>query len=118
MQSNINISKKPLYNLNLVVNETGVKADTIRAWERRYKLPLPARTPGGHRLFSAYDIATIQWLSGKQNEGMSISRAVKLWEDIRAKNQDPLILAGKHIELNLSLPDCAPYLSFSLFNAD
>ena len=44
------ISQSPAYNLMVVLKETGLKADVLRAWERRYQLPSPQRTPGGHRL--------------------------------------------------------------------
>jgi methanogenic corrinoid protein MtbC1 len=84
------ISKKPLFNLSLVVQETGIKADTLRAWERRYQLPNPSRTDGGHRLFSSYDIETIQWLISRQDEGMRISQAVDYWRELIASGIDPL----------------------------
>jgi len=84
------ISKKPIYNLNLVLQETGIKADTLRAWEKRYDLPQPDRSKGGHRLFSEYDIETIKWLMQRQEEGMRISRAVDLWNSILSNGQDPL----------------------------
>jgi DNA-binding transcriptional MerR regulator/methanogenic corrinoid protein MtbC1 len=74
-------SRKAVYNLSFIVSETGIKADTLRAWERRYKLPLPERTKGGHRLYSDFDIQIVKWLQSKQNEGMSISKAVKLWNE-------------------------------------
>jgi len=83
-------SKKPIYNLNLVLQETGIKADTLRAWEKRYHLPHPDRSEGGHRLFSEYDIETIKWLMERQEEGMRISRAVDLWNSIINNDQDPL----------------------------
>ena len=84
------INKKPVYNLNLVLQETGIKADTLRAWERRYNLPQPERTEGGHRLFSEYDIETIKWLIARQEDGMRISRAVDLWNNILRGGEDPL----------------------------
>ena len=84
------ISKRPRYNLNLVLQETGIKADTLRAWERRHQLPIPERSAGGHRLFSDFDIATIKWLQSKQNEGMRISQAVDLWRQIEGEGQNPL----------------------------
>jgi methanogenic corrinoid protein MtbC1 len=80
----------PAYNLMVVLKETGLKADVLRAWERRYDLPHPQRTPGGHRLYSEYDIATIQWLKERQAEGLSISRAVQLWKDRLESGRDPL----------------------------
>ncbi len=84
------ISRKPRYNLNLILQETGLKADTIRAWERRYKLPLPARSEGGHRLYSDYDLSTLKWLVARQNEGMRISQAVNYWMDLVNSGNDPL----------------------------
>lgn len=84
------LSKKPLFNLSKVLQETGIKADTLRAWERRYELPTPSRTEGGHRLFSAYDIETIKWLIARQNEGMRISQAVDYWRELLAAGIDPL----------------------------
>jgi DNA-binding transcriptional MerR regulator len=83
-------SHSPTFNLKAVIKETGISADTLRAWERRYGLPLPERTPGGHRLYSEYDIETIKWLINKQEDGLSISRAVDLWKDTRDSGQDPL----------------------------
>lgn len=83
-------NKNPVYNLKAVLQETGIAADTLRAWERRYGLPLPQRTAGGHRLYSAYDIETIKWLIARQAEGLSISRAVDMWNEQTASGTDPL----------------------------
>ena len=83
-------STTPAYNLKAVLKETGIAADTLRAWERRYGLPLPQRSPGGHRLYSQRDIETIKWLMGRQAEGLSISRAVDLWNEQIASGSDPL----------------------------
>lgn len=83
-------SKSPAYNLKVVIRETGLKADTLRAWERRYGLPNPQRTAGGHRLYSQYDIEMIKWLIERQNEGLRINRAVQLWQSFEEQGQDPL----------------------------
>jgi len=86
----MSISTTPTYNLKAVIKETGIAADTLRAWERRYGLPMPDRTPGGHRLYSQRDIEIIKWLIAKQGEGLSISRAVDLWNELTESGQDPL----------------------------
>jgi DNA-binding transcriptional MerR regulator len=80
----------PTFNLKVVVRETGLRPDTLRAWERRYGLPQPRRTGGGHRLYSQRDIDTLKWLISRQNEGLSVSRAVDLWRKLEAEGQDPL----------------------------
>ena len=86
----MSISTVPTFNLKAVLKETGIAADTLRAWERRYGLPMPDRTPGGHRLYSQRDIEIIKWLMARQGEGLSISRAVDLWNELNASGQDPL----------------------------
>ena len=84
------LSTTPAYNLKVVLKETGLAADTLRAWERRYGLPMPQRTAGGHRLYSQRDIETIKWLMKRQEEGLSISRAVDMWNEQLASGSDPL----------------------------
>lgn len=74
----------PVYNLKAVVRETGLKPDTIRAWERRYGVPEPQRADSGHRLYSQNDVNMLKWLISRQDEGMSISRAVILWRQWQA----------------------------------
>ncbi|NCP87059.1 MAG: hypothetical protein CO094_06590 [Anaerolineae bacterium CG_4_9_14_3_um_filter_57_17] len=85
-------SQTPAYNLKAVLQETGLGADTLRAWERRYGLPAPQRTPGGHRLYSHDDITTLKWLTARQREGLSISRAVDLWRAVTAQGRDPFAI--------------------------
>lgn len=84
----------PFFNLKAVVQQTGLKPDTLRAWERRYGLPTPKRSSGGHRLYGRRDIDTINWLMARQGEGLSIKRAVELWRQIESEGQDPLAAPG------------------------
>ena len=70
----MSISKNPAFNLKAVLQETNIAADTLRAWERRYGLPMPERTEGGHRLYSQYDIETIKWLLARQKIGRASCR--------------------------------------------
>ncbi|HEU5102472.1 MAG TPA: B12-binding domain-containing protein [Roseiflexaceae bacterium] len=72
------LSASPVFNTKAVARETGVPADTFRAWERRYGVPRPQRTAGGHRLYSERDIATIRWLRDRTDEGVNISHAIML----------------------------------------
>jgi MerR family transcriptional regulator, light-induced transcriptional regulator len=74
-------STEARYNTKVVVRETGVPADTFRAWERRYGIPLPHRTGTGQRLYSERDIAVVRWLRDRTAEGMTISQAVRLLQN-------------------------------------
>jgi DNA-binding transcriptional MerR regulator len=106
----MSLSKNPAFNLKVVLQETNIAADTLRAWERRYSLPMPQRTAGGHRLYSQYDIETIKWLLARQAEGLSISRAVDLWNEHNASGADPL--AG-FTPSTFSIPQATPAIYIS-----
>lgn len=53
---------------------TGVHATTLRAWERRYGLLRPKRTPKGHRLYTHQDVERIRRVLALVERGVPISR--------------------------------------------
>ena len=61
-----------LYPIRTVSSLTGVNSITLRAWERRYGLIKPIRTPKGHRLYTQNDIDLIQQILGLLDKGISI----------------------------------------------
>jgi DNA-binding transcriptional MerR regulator len=87
-----------------VARITGVNAVTLRAWERRYGLIVPHRTPKGHRLYSADHVARIQAILTWLGRGVSVSQvkgllrsgqpvfseAGSLWEEKRQHLQESI----------------------------
>lgn len=63
-----------LYPIRTVSSLTGVNAITLRAWERRYGLIKPVRTPKGHRLYTQNDIDLIQQVLELLDKGISIGQ--------------------------------------------
>ncbi len=61
-----------------VARQTGVNAVTLRAWERRYGLIVPQRTPKGHRLFSAAHVQRIHAILTWLNRGVPVSQVKSL----------------------------------------
>ncbi len=57
-----------------VARQTGVNAVTLRAWERRYGLIVPQRTPKGHRLFNTDHVQRIQTILTWLNRGVPVSQ--------------------------------------------
>lgn len=53
---------------------TGVNAVTLRAWERRYGLIKPKRTPKGHRLYTPADVEMIREARRLVGQGIPISQ--------------------------------------------
>ncbi len=78
MKENLNsllpASEEGLYPIRTVSEVTGVNAITLRAWERRYGLFKPQRTPKGHRLYSQQDILRIQQVLQMLEKGVAIGR--------------------------------------------
>ena len=91
-------STQPVFNTKAVARETGVPADTFRAWERRYGIPRPQRTEGGHRLYSDRDIAIIRWLRDRTAEGLNISQAVQLLQSAGESGAGTVEVEARAIE--------------------
>ncbi len=83
----------PIYNIKAVSSMLDLLPVTIRAWERRYGLPMPHRGKQGYRLYSEHDIRTLRWLKHQNDSGMSISQAVKYLNELRANGNDPATIA-------------------------
>ena len=66
----------PGLRIGEVAARTGMTIDTLRAWERRYRLLTPARTAGGQRLYSEADVARVRLVQRLVAEGWSIPGAV------------------------------------------
>jgi DNA-binding transcriptional MerR regulator len=60
-----------------LARRSGVPVSTIRAWERRYGLLSPARSPGGHRRFSEDDLRRIDAVRQLVSEGVSLAAAAQ-----------------------------------------
>jgi DNA-binding transcriptional MerR regulator len=70
-----------------VARQTGVNAVTLRAWERRYGLIVPQRTPKGHRLFSVEHVQRILTILTWLNRGVAVSQVKQLLETPQAFNE-------------------------------
>lgn len=69
---------QPLFPIRVVARLTGINPVTIRAWERRYGLVSPQRTPGGHRLYSRADVDRLRSAVRLTARGLPISQASRL----------------------------------------
>ena len=60
------------YPMRIVMSRTGLTADVLRAWERRYGAVRPWRSPAGQRLYSDHDVARLLLLRRATLDGHSI----------------------------------------------
>ena len=68
----------PRLRIGELSRRTGVRADTLRAWERRYGLLRPERTEGGFRLYGSADEARVRAMTARIEAGVSAAEAARL----------------------------------------
>lgn len=73
-------SNTPKYRIGAVSRLTGLSADVVRVWERRYGAIRPQRSDGGSRLYSDADIARLRRLRQAVELGHAIGQVAKLPE--------------------------------------
>jgi DNA-binding transcriptional MerR regulator len=61
-----------------LARRTGVSPELLRAWEQRYGLLQPTRTPGGFRLYSAADEARVERMQRLVSGGLAAAQAARL----------------------------------------
>jgi DNA-binding transcriptional MerR regulator len=59
-------------------HRVGVKPELLRAWESRYGLMRPARSPGGFRLYSGADAARVERMRRGLEQGLSAAEAARV----------------------------------------
>ncbi|NUQ75464.1 MAG: B12-binding domain-containing protein [Polyangiaceae bacterium] len=65
------------YRIQAVSKLCGVPPATLRAWERRYGVPAPARTASAYRLYGDEDIALISKMRDLVKGGMAAAEAAQ-----------------------------------------
>jgi DNA-binding transcriptional MerR regulator/methylmalonyl-CoA mutase cobalamin-binding subunit len=56
----------------------GIPPETLRIWERRYKMLAPGRTEGGHRLYSEHDVEVLRAVKRLVDSDMRIGTVAAL----------------------------------------
>jgi len=73
--------------IRTIASLTGVNAVTLRAWERRYGLIRPLRTPKGHRMYTPQHVELIRRVLALVERGVPISRVGDLLEAETAQRE-------------------------------
>ena len=66
------------YRIGLTTQITGIRPETLRAWERRYEVVKPIRTDAGDRLYSQADIDRLLLIKKLVDNGDAISAVANL----------------------------------------
>ena len=87
------------YSIKELERLSGIKAHTIRIWEKRYKIISPQRRSGNIRTYSDAEFRKILNVAMLNSQGMKISRIAALSDDEINK----LILAASHTSSDKSV---------------
>jgi DNA-binding transcriptional MerR regulator len=68
---------RPLLRIGELSRRVGVSDHLLRAWESRYGLLQPVRSPGGFRLYSAADESRIRQMQAYLADGLSAAEAAR-----------------------------------------
>ena len=71
-------SDQPLYSIGAVANMLGVPTSTLRAWEERYGVIAPERSPGSQRLYSRSQVEQLRFVKAQIDGGLSAADAHRL----------------------------------------
>ena len=86
-----------VFSIKDLENFSGIKAHTIRIWEKRYKILEPDRTDSNIRTYSESELKKILNVAYLNRNGLKISKIARLDEDeltqqvmtVSSKNDDP-----------------------------
>ena len=70
------------YNINDLENLTGIKAHTIRIWEKRHKILNPSRTDSNIRSYNEKELKRFLMISILYNNNIKISEIAEYSDEI------------------------------------
>lgn len=106
-----NSVQKIMHPIQVVARRTGLSADVIRAWERRYNAVLPQRSPTDRRLYSDEDVERLALLHRATQAGrrigdiahLSVKELTELVQKDKQMTQTPEELSIKYPEFDSSV---------------
>ena len=100
---------RPLYSISAVARMLGVPVATIRTWEDRYSLVVPARNASGHRLYSRDQVEQLRFVRTRMAEGVSAADAHRLLAEQVSPGPAAGAPDGGRTRLLILLADHDPY---------
>jgi DNA-binding transcriptional MerR regulator len=101
------MSKSVTLTVSQLAERAGVRADTIRYYERIGLLPAPARSPAGYRAFDEATVERLRFIRGAQRVGLRLRDIAELLE-AADRGQCPcghteVLLRGRLAEIDAEL---------------
>ena len=97
------MSEGGLLRIGELSRRSGVSPELLRAWERRYGLLRPTRSPGGLRLYSADDLDRVREMQQHLAGGLAAAEAAALAARSAEAEPDPRLPTAARDELAAAL---------------
>lgn len=104
-------------SIGAVVRLTGISADTLRTWERRYGFPTPQRNESGHRRYARTEFERLVKVKGLVAQGHRPSEVIRMTDEDLAQAAGQVVPIGPSqsaVRRGLSLPQRASELSLGI----
>ena len=101
-----------VYSIKDIEKLTGVKAHTIRIWEKRYAIVMPKRTKTNIRYYDENDLKSVMNIALLNNNGYKISNIAKLTMDQR------VAIAAKLNNVDSKFENNIDAITYSVLNLD
>ncbi len=93
-------SEEPIFTIGAASRLTGIPADTLRAWERRYNAVMPKRSPDNNRRgYTRADLARLGLVKQLVDQGHAVSSVIYLPEEALRER------ARLHADLQAETPE-------------
>lgn len=79
-------SASAIYSIGAVARMLDITPQTLRAWEERYRLIVPARSEGGHRLYSRDQVDQLSFIRDQIDHGLQPADAHRVLADRRQED--------------------------------
>ena len=89
-----------VYRIGAVSRLTNIPTETLRVWERRYKVVEPQRTPGGNRVYEQHDVARLEIIKMLVDNGHAISTVANLPLETLQQRLKEIQMAGHQVVIN------------------
>src|SRR5215212_1794500 len=98
----------PTYSIGAVARMVVVPVATLRSWEERYGIVVPARSEAGQRLYSRDQLEQLKFLRSRIDEGMSPADAHRLLQQRSPVDSQPVATDSRR-KLLILLAERDPY---------
>ena len=97
-------ASRPVYSIGAVARMLGVEPATLRAWEDRYRVVVPARSQGSHRVYSRDQVEQVRFVLRSMEDGSSAADAHRLLAERLGRPAD-VSLAGRDVVMMILLAE-------------